>query len=83
MWGPLKPQPVVDASLKAAIFQAQLEIEAEESGDIRVVKMDINRSGHHQTFLEDNDAGGERCWTTERRGLAAKRGGRTAKRSDS
>ena len=42
----------VDANLNAGISQAQLEIEAAESGDIRAIKMD-KALGHHQTFLED------------------------------
>ena len=51
--------------------------------DIRVIKMDIEPLGALPDLSEGNDKGGARCWATERRGLAAKRGGRTAKGSDS
>jgi hypothetical protein len=74
----------IDASLNAAISQVQLEIEAaEESGDIRAIKMDIEPLGAPPDLSEGNDDGDGSCWATERRGLAAKRGGRTAKGSDS
>jgi hypothetical protein len=74
----------IDASLNAAISQVQLEIEAaEESGDIRAIKMEIEALEAPPDLVEENDDGDGPCSATKRRGLAAKRGGRTAKGSDS
>jgi hypothetical protein len=73
----------IDASLNAAISQVQLEIEAaEESGDIRAIKMEIEALEAPPDLVEENDDGDGPCSATKRRGLAAKRG-RTAKGSDS